>query len=173
MIPDLSIKENSLMIGSRKLELIGGLFFLAFGLTIYWLAQQLEVPAEAGWMTDTAVWPKWVGILMMALSAAMMIQAQKLPLRQIAFIPKKRTWVLLASLAAYNLFLPLLGYFLGAILWMVVLGLAAEERSFFKLFSFGIIATLLGYLIFWKILMVPLPVGRLEIMLGLDNFVYR
>jgi len=161
------------VIGSRKLELIGGIFFFLFGLTLHWLARRLEVPAGAGWMTDTAVWPKWIGILMMVLSVGLMIKAGKLPLRQIAFLPKKCTWVLLASIGGYNLLLPFLGYFIGSILWMVVLGLAAEERSVFKLFAFGAVSSILGYLIFWKILLVPLPVGSLEMLLGLDNLVYR
>lgn len=124
-------------------------------------------------MTDMGVWPKWIGILMIFLSLGMLIQAHKLPLRQIAFMPKKCTWFLLASIAAYNLSLPLLGYFIGSILWMVVLGLAAEERSVPKLFAFGTVSALLGYLVFWKILMVPLPVGSLETLLGIDYLVYR
>jgi hypothetical protein len=161
------------MIGSRKLELIGGLFFFAFGLTLYLLARGLEVPAGAGWMTDMAVWPKWIGILTIFLSLGMMIQARILSLSQIAFMPRKCTWVLLASIAAYILLLPLLGYFIASILWMVVLGLAAEERSVSKLFAFGTASALLGYLIFWKILLVPLPVGTVEMLLGIDYLIYR
>ena len=161
------------MISSTTLERIGGLFFFAFGLTLYWLARCLEVPAGADWMTDMRVWPKWIGILMIFLSVGMMVQARKLPLRQLAFMPRKCTWLLLASIAGYNLLLPLLGYFIGSIPWMVVLGLAAEERSVSKLLAFGTVSAILGYLIFWKILLVPLPVGSVEVLLGLDFLIYR
>jgi hypothetical protein len=161
------------MIRSTTLERIGALFFFAFGLTLYLLARGLEVPAGAGWMTDMGVWPKWIGILMIVLSMGMMIQARKLPMRRIAFLPKKCTWVLLSSIAAYNLFLPRLGYFISSILWMVVLGLAAEERSVSKLFAFGTVSAILGYLIFWKILLVPLPVGSVEMLFGIDYLIYR
>lgn len=161
------------MIGSRKLELSGGLFFFVFGLVLYLLARRLEIPGGAGWMVDTGVWPKWIGILMIFLSLGMVIQARTLPLKQITFMPRLCSWVLLGSFVIYNLLLPLLGYFIASILWMVVLGLAAEERRVLKLFAFGAVSAVLGYLIFWKILMVPLPVGSLERLLGIDYLIYR
>jgi hypothetical protein len=160
------------VIASRTLEWLGAAFFCALGLALFLGAQPLSVPADI-WMVDRGFWPRTVGLMMMALSLIMAVQAWLRPSRPIHALPKKPAWLLLASFGAFNLLLPFLGYFAGAFLWMVALGLIAGERSLGRLSGFAAAGVVIGYLLFWKFLLVPLPVGELERWLGLDHLIYR
>ncbi len=160
------------MVGSRTLEYAGAAFFCALGLAFFLGAQRLSVPGDI-WMVDRGFWPRTVGLLMMVLSLIMAVQAWRRPSRLIDALPKKPAWLLLASFAAFNLLLPVLGYFAGAFLWMVALGLIAGERSLGRLAGFAAAGVAVGYVLFWKFLLVPLPVGVLEEWLGLDHLIYR
>lgn len=160
------------MISSKILDVLGAAFFLVFGAALFFLSRRLEVPGD-GWMVDRGFWPKWIGILMIALSIGMAIQGWRALASSVDFLPRKPAWLLLGSFAAFNLLLPVLGYFAASFLWLVVLGMIAGERSALKLSAFAIVCVALCYVVVWKILMVPLPVGELERVLGLDQWIYR
>lgn len=160
------------MIGSRTLELAGAAFFVALGLAFFLAAQRLAVAGDE-WMVDRGFWPRAIGLLMIALGAVMAVQAWLRSPEKVDALPKRPAWLLLASFAGFNLLLPLLGYFAASFFWMVVLGLIAGERALPRLAGFAAIAVASGYLVFWKLLLVPLPVGALERLLGLDYLIYR
>lgn len=161
------------MVSSKILERIAGVCLLIFGSVLYYLSTNLKVPESGGWMINIAVFPKWLGGIIVLLSIGMIIQSRWSPSRPIVLNPKLRSWVLVTSLVIYILLLPLLGYFAGSILWITVLGLISQERRISAIIATALIVTFLGYIIFWKILYVPLPVGRIEELLGLDELFYR
>lgn len=160
------------MISTRILDLIGAAAFLILGVLLVFASAPLEAPGQQ-WMVDRGFWPKWVGILMMLVSAVMALQGWTGSARRIEAMPRLSAWFLLSSLAGFLVLLPLLGYFVSSLLWMVLLGKIAGERSVVKLAAFALVWIALGYVVFWKILFVPLPVGMVEEWLGLDDWIYR
>ncbi|MGQ0543854.1 MAG: tripartite tricarboxylate transporter TctB family protein [Betaproteobacteria bacterium] len=160
------------MISRRLLDLVGAGAFLALGAALFVASGPLETPGHQ-WMVDRGFWPKWIGALMMVLSTTMALQGWYRSAGQVEAMPGRSAWLLLASLAGFLLLLPLLGYIVSSMLWMVVLGRIAGERSLVKLLAFALGWIALGYIVFWKILFVPLPVGLVEEKLGLDYWIYR
>lgn len=160
------------MLASRTLDSLGAVLFCALGIAFLIGGQSLSVPGDI-WMVDRGFWPRTIGLLMTALGLVMLVQAWMRPSQPVDVLPGRPAWLLLASIAVFNLLLPYLGYFLGAFLWLVALGLIAGERSLGRLAAFALVAVVIGYLLFWKLLLVPLPVGTLEERLGLDHLIYR
>lgn len=160
------------MLSSKTLDLLGAAFFLAQGVALTLIAARLEV-GGGNWMVDRGFWPKWIGILMIGASLVMALQAWRANSQTVQFLPKRATWLLLASIALFFIALPWLGYVFGSLLWLVAVGLIAGERSPVRLAVFSLAAVSLGYLVFWNVLSVPLPVGALDRMIGLDGLIYR
>ena len=55
---------------------------------------------------------------------------------------------------------------------MFGVGYFAGEKSVKKLLVFSLVVVFIGYIIFWLILSVQLPLGSFEKYLGLDFFLY-
>jgi len=55
---------------------------------------------------------------------------------------------------------------------MFGVGYFAGEKSVKKLLVFSLVVVFIGYIIFWQILSVQLPLGSFEKYLGLDFFLY-
>lgn len=146
------------MINARTLDLLGAAFFMVLGLVLIAMGRELEV-SGGNWMVDRGFWPKWIGWLMVVASLVMALQAWRRPGSPVALLPKGATWLMFASIVAFYLLLPLLGYFLASLLWVAALGAISGERSALRLIGFAAAAVVLGYAIFWYVLSVPLPAG--------------
>ena len=159
------------MINSKTVECIVGLFFFLVGIGLYLLASRIETGQV--WMINIGFWPKWLGIGMVLFSLIMLVQARLSQNKPINFLPQKASILLIGSLIIYLVTLPLFGYFIGSIIWLAALGIIAGERSMPKILAWGIFITVIGYMVFWQVLYVRLPIGVFEAWLGLDALLYR
>ena len=80
-------------------------------------------------------------------------------------------FIVVLTLTAFYL-LNFFGYALTTIFWMFGVGYFAGEKSVKKLLVFSLVVVFMGYIIFWQILSVQLPLGSFEKYLGLDFFLY-
>jgi hypothetical protein len=160
------------MMNSRTLDLIGAAFFLVLGIAFAVSGYQLA-SGGGNWMADRGFWPQWIGIFLIAASVVAGFNALRGERRMIEVLPTGRTFLLLLAIIVFFLALPWLGYVIGAFLWLIATGAIAGERSPWRLAGFSAAAVAVGYLVFWQILLVPLPVGELERLLGLDALIYR
>jgi len=156
---------------SKTLEYTVGFFFFVMGICLYLLAGRIDT--GQAWMINIGFWPKWLGIGMILFSLIMLVQARQSQDKPINILPQRESCLLIGSFIIYLLTLPLFGYFIGSIFWLVGLGIIAGERSVPKLLALGIFITGIGYAVFWQVLYVRLPVGVFDALLGLDAFLYR
>ena len=157
----------------KKSEVITSIIFFAFGLILYTLASNLNVPGRGGWMLNAAVWPKWIGILIMIFSIIMGFQSQRQEDdSEVNLLPEVKSWLMIGSFIIYIISMPLFGYFIGSIILVTAISYIAGERSFKILIPFSIVVSFIGYFLFWQVLSVRLPIGLLETWFKLDVLLY-
>ena len=81
------------------------------------------------------------------------------------------SFIIILTVIAFYLF-NFFGYALTTFVWMFGVGYFAGEKSVKKLFVFSVVVVVIGYLIFWQILSVQLPLGSIEKSLKLDFLLY-
>ena len=78
------------------------------------------------------------------------------------------SFIVVLTLTAFYL-LNFFGYALTTIFWMFGVGYFAGEKSVKKLLVFSLVVVFIGYIIFWQILSVQLPLGSFEKYLVYDS----
>jgi len=145
----------------RNADRIGGLIIIAFGAG-YLLAAISMPSATIGDPLGHKTFPVILGGLMIFLGSSLLVK----PGRDTEFSPLKRTFIsviLLAGLlGGYGYSLPILGYPLGTFLFLFITSRLIGERSWILglLLSAGL--SLGIFIIFTKILDIPLPLGILK-----------
>ena len=158
------------MLSSRNINLFGTFLLLIYGVILYYFGSQIE--NQNNWMIDRGFWPKWLGLLIILITIIIVFQIlnQKNYNIKLKLSINTSCIVVLTAIAFYlfNFF----GYVLTTIFWMFGVGYFAGEKSIIKLLVFSNIIVFIGYLIFWQILSVQLPLGSIEKYLRLDFFLY-
>ena len=158
------------MLSSRNINLFGTFLLLIYGVILYYFGSQIE--NQNNWMIDRGFWPKWLGLLIILITIIIVFQIlnQKNYNIKLKLSINTSCIVVLTAIAFYlfNFF----GYVLTTIFWMFGVGYFAGEKSVIKLLVFSIVIVFIGYLIFWQILSVQLPLGSIEKYLRLDFFLY-
>ena len=158
------------MLSSRNINLFGTFLLLIYGVILYYFGSQIE--NQNNWMIDRGFWPKWLGLLIIVITIIIVFQIlnQKNYNIKLKLSMNTSCIVVLTAIAFYlfNFF----GYVLTTIFWMFGVGYFAGEKSIIKLLVFSNIIVFIGYLIFWQILSVQLPLGSIEKYLRLDFFLY-
>jgi len=145
----------------RNVDRIGGLIILIFGAG-YLLGATSMPSATIGDPLGHKTFPVILGGLMIFLGSSLLVK----PGRDTEFSPLKRTFIsviLLAGLlGGYGYSLPILGYPLGTFLFLFITSRLIGERSWILglLLSAGL--SLGIFIIFTKILDIPLPLGILK-----------
>lgn len=149
----------------RNADRIVGLIILAFGAGYLWAA--ISMPsATIGDPLGHKTFPVILGGLMIFLGSSLLVK----PGRDTEYSPLKRTFIsviLLAGLlGAYGYSLPILGYPLGTFLFLFITSRLIGERSwiFGLLLSAGL--SLGIFILFTKILDIPLPLGVIQKLIG-------
>ena len=158
------------MVSFRNINLFGTFLLLIYGVILYYFGSQIE--NQNNWMIDRGFWPKWLGLLIILITIIIVFQIlnQKNYNIKLKLSINTSCIVVLTAIAFYlfNFF----GYVLTTIFWMFGVGYFAGEKSVIKLLVFSIVIVFIGYLIFWQILSVQLPLGSIEKYLRLDFFLY-
>jgi hypothetical protein len=154
-------------------ETIVSVLFLLLGVGVLMEASNMKYPVNRGWMFNIAMWPRTVGLVLCGLSIVNGIRAavKTIPSPQLWLGP--RPWILVASFGVYILLLPVLGYFLASFVWTLFVARLAGAQRWLPAVMLGVALTIVGYLIFWRILYVSLPIGFFERLLGLHIWLYR
>lgn len=154
-----------------RLERVAGACGAALGLGVYLVARSIPGPPSGGWMEDPAFWPRILAGAILVFSALLALRPGG-PERTVLFAGAGRGLLLLALCAAYVWALGWAGYFAASTLWVVVVMLVAGERRWPVVVATSLLLTAAGYLLFWKVMVIALPIGIVDEQLGLASL-YR
>ena len=149
----------------KKAEQIACLFWLALGGSLCWGAFRLDLgsPSEPG----SGFLPFGTGVLLGTLALVHLAQItsrqeeKEEPL--LGNARWKRGICVVASLLAYALFLPRLGYLITTFLFMAVLFSVYERKKWWAVGGASLLVIALTYLVFHHWLKVQFPVGFFRI----------
>ena len=158
------------MFSIRTINLFGTFLLFLYGVVLYYFG--LKIENQNNWMIDRGFWPEWLGLLLVLITIITFFQTLKQKNYKIKLkLSLNTSFIVVLTLTAFYL-LNFFGYALTTIFWMFGVGYFAGEKSVKKLLVFSIVVVFIGYIIFWKILSVQLPLGSFEKYLGLDFFLY-
>ncbi|MEA2936203.1 MAG: putative tricarboxylic transport rane protein [Variibacter sp.] len=148
----------------RAADLIGGVFWLAIaaGITASGYELRLGVLNDPG----SGFLVFWVGVIMLALSSAALLQAFRQPAGVgIASLWAGTRWwqvpYVVALLAAYVALLPYLGFPLTTVLLLVVLFKTIEPQGWAASIVGALVIAAITYLVFARWLGTQLPLGTI------------
>lgn len=162
----------------QRAEKIGCIIVFLLGAFIVWQSYQLKTHSWGGIMTDIALWPKIIGFILLAASPVVWWQSGKKRNEerenQETLDRRIKTKMILFMIISfvYTGLLPFLGYLFGTLLWVMSMARLAGEKRWAYLILSGLAITFAGYYFFWRILYIPLPIGTVERVLGLDFVFY-
>lgn len=154
-----------------RLERVAGACGAALGLGVYLVARSIPGPPSGGWMEDPAFWPRILAGAILVLSALLALRPGGSE-RAVSFARAGRGLLLLAVSAAYVWALGWAGYFAASTLWVAIVMLVAGERRWPVVVATSLLLTVAGYLVFWRVMVIALPVGIIDARLGLASL-YR
>ncbi|MGH7415154.1 MAG: tripartite tricarboxylate transporter TctB family protein [Candidatus Rokuibacteriota bacterium] len=154
----------------RHLERVAAAAGVMLGFGAYAIARSFPTGPH-GWMDDPSVWPKTLAAAMAALSVLLLLRPD-LENRRVAFAGAWRGLLLLVGTAAYLWALPRAGYFSASALWLLGVAVLGGERRWPTIIAASVVLTLVGYLLFWKVMVIALPTGAVDDWLGLARL-YR
>ena len=158
------------MINIKNLNLFGTFLLCVYGIVLFYFGSQIE--NQNNWMVDRGFWPKWLGFLIVLISLIISFQTLKQKMYTIKLkLSTNTSFIIILTVIAFYLF-NFFGYALTTFVWMFGVGYFAGEKSVKKLFVFSVVVVVMGYLIFWQILSVQLPLGSIEKSLKLDFLLY-
>ena len=158
------------MVNIIKINLFGTFLFFVYGVILFYFGSSID--NENNWMVDRGFWPKWLGFLIIIISIIIGFQTLGQKNYNIKLKLSINTYLIVAFTAAAFYLFNFFGYFLTSILWMFGVGFFSGEKSFKKLLIFSILVVFTGYLVFWQILSVQLPLGSIEKYIKFDFFLY-
>lgn len=152
-------------VGMKRLDQMAAIVLLA--LSAYVVAQSLRMPLWVEFAPGYGFFPFWLGVLMAALSALLLVDAARRPAARDEPNPFPKGTALLAVLGSmgvlvgYALFLESLGYILTTLLSVAFLmGVVQRDRWQTTLLT-AVVVTGMLYVIFQVLLGIRLPAGFL------------
>jgi len=123
------------------------------------VAYHPEKPTGQTWATDAMVYPKGILFLLLISSILLILEREGKGEGKIERIPSLLG--IYATFIGYSLLLPYLGFLLATFLWVGLMArMAGEKRPWMVLFI-AFLGTAGSYLVFWGILRVPFPEGKI------------
>jgi len=150
---------------ARTLNRAVAVFLAVFSLTMLWVAYHPERPSGKTWATDAMVYPKGILFLLLICSVIFFLQRAEKGEAKIEKIPS--LLAVYATFIGYSLALPHLGFLLATFLWVSLMAWMAGEKRGWMAILIGFLGTAASYLIFWVVLRVPFPEGKI---IGLERF---
>jgi len=140
-------------------------FLAIFCLFMLWVAYHPERPSGKTWATDSLVYPKGILFLLLICSIILFLERAEKGEGKIEKIPSLLG--IYATFIGYSLFLPHLGFLLATFLWVSFMAWMAGEKRVWMAVLIGFLGTMTSYLVFWGVLRVPFPEGKI---IGLERF---
>jgi hypothetical protein len=150
---------------AKNLNRAGAAFLVFFSLFMLWVAYHPERPSGRTWATDAMVYPKGILFLLLISSVILFLQRAEKGEGKIEKIPS--LLAIYATFIGYSLLLPHLGFLLGTFLWVSLMAWMAGEKRVWMAILIGFLGTMTSYLVFWVVLRVPFPEGKI---IGLERF---
>jgi putative tricarboxylic transport membrane protein len=152
----------------KKLNYISGSVILGFALIIIFMSRKMPITSEFG--PGSGLFPIVVSVILALLGLMILIQTWRenrhvKPSQETYEIlgpNKKKYFIYLSLFFAFGIFLEPLGYLPTMTLFLLVLLKGVEKQSWKTTWGLIIICCLSSYIIFKKLLAVPLPDGILS-----------
>jgi len=152
---------------AKTLNRAVGAFLVVFCLFMLWVAYHPERPSGKTWATDAMVYPKGILFLLSISSILLILGRAEKGEGKIEKIPSLLG--IYATFIGYSLLLPHLGFLLATFLWVCLMAWMAGEKRFWMAVLIGFLGTAASYLVFWVVLRVPFPEGKI---IGLERLFY-
>lgn len=147
------MKKSDLVLGLVIILLCG----LAFGATLSWPASSSVVGARG---LDPSFFPRVVIIMLLLLALLLIWGSRKSTSEEKGFtLPSIRPFLVVLTTAGYIAFVKQAGFLITNALMLFVVTVIMGVKSS-RALVFSVIGTLVVYVLFRKILMVPLPMGN-------------
>jgi putative tricarboxylic transport membrane protein len=148
----------------RRVDVASAVVWLAVGVGVVWSGWQLELGSVSDPGSGFLLF--WVGVIMVGLAAAILAGALRRPRdpaapRLFSGLAWGKAAVVVATLSAYALALPWLGFVLTAAAALVVLFRAVEPQRWWIAVTGATASALAAYLVFKVWLGAQLPAGVL------------
>jgi len=149
----------------KKISLVGTIYIAVTGLSIavlfYYMSQYFPIPRQNTFVGAATVPQVWIFFLT-AMSVIVLIQnlrgkvAEKI---QSGLV--KLVWIIIGLITFYTILMPIIGFFPSTLLMLIGGMLSMKYKNYLMIITISIVVVLFMYLVFYKILMVPLPMGIL------------
>lgn len=159
----------TLRLSARRGELAGALALLALALAV--LVLSWKMPFGSAAQPGPGAFPFGLGSLLLLVSIGLTGRALRVAGpddEAMIEIGHRHIWTGLAALTVFALVFEPLGYLIGTTLFMLTLLRAWAQLSWQRSFLAGLLAALLSWLFFERLLGVNLPPGILRALLGGD-----
>ena len=149
----------------KKISLVGSVFIAISGLSIavlfYYMSQYFPLPRQNTFVGAASVPQVWIFFLS-AMSAIVLINYFRDPLlEKIQSGQVKLVWIIIGIITSYTLLMPIIGFFPATLLMLIGGMLIMRYKNYWMIFTTSVVVVLFMYFVFYKILMVPLPMGSL------------
>lgn len=151
----------------RVLDRLLGIFLMLSSLFIYGYTYTFDYPKGGGLMVNIAFFPRFLAVVLFILSIPLLV---KKPIKfdeKVSITKEKKLISIYLSFIVYTLALDKLGFLVDTFLWVLFMSWLVGERKVWVIFLTAFLGTGITYYLFWIVLGVPLPEGRLMLLLGL------
>jgi len=156
-----------MVLRDKNFSKVVAIFLVAFSLFMLWVAYHPERPHGKSWATDSMAYPK--GLLYLLFIFSLLLFFQRAGREEVKIVKIPSLLGMYATFMGYSLFLPVLGFLLATFLWVSLMSWMAGEKRVWMDFLIGFFGTISSYLVFWVVLRVPFPEGKI---IGLERFFY-
>jgi putative tricarboxylic transport membrane protein len=149
----------------KKITLVGTIFIAVTGLSVavlfYYMSQYFPVPRQNTFVGAATVPQVWIFFLT-AMSVIVLINYFRDPLlEKIQSGQVKLVWIIIGLITFYTLLMPIIGFFPSTLIMLIGGMLFMKYKNYWMIMATSVVVVLFMYLVFYKILMVPLPMGSL------------
>jgi len=132
---------------------------LALAILFFYLSQYFPVPRKSTFVGAATVPQVWIFILTALSLSVLLSNLLGSANEMIKSGLVKLVWIIIGLITFYTLLMPVIGFFPSTFLLLVGGMLIMKYKNYWMIAAISSVVVLFMYLVFYKILMVPLPMG--------------
>ncbi len=151
----------------RALDRGLAIFLMLLSVLIYAHTYSFDYPRGGGPMVDIAFFPRFLAVALFILSLILLLRGRAGKEEMVSAAKGRTLLPIYISFFFYIFLLNKLGFIVDTFLWLSLMGWLVGERKGWVILLTASLGTGIGYYLFWVVLEVPLPEGRLLPLLGI------
>ncbi len=149
----------------KKVKLSGTIFIAVTGLAIailfFYQSRYFPVPRKDTFVGAATVPQVWIFLLTVVSLIVLIPNLRGLVSEKIQSGLVRLVWIIIGLITVYTLLMPVIGFFPSTFLMLLGGMLIMKYKNYWMIATTSFMVVLFMYLVFYKILMVPLPMGSL------------